>query len=87
MQRACRLSLSSIQSEYFHRLSKEPVISNLVPREVLDGGGGRAIEVQLYCIVNGVEKVCTCTCVGVWLWVCVVGNPLAIDLLNYVQPD
>lgn len=46
-----------LQSEYFHGLSKEPVISSLSAHKTLDSGGGQAITVDLYCTVNGVQKV------------------------------
>lgn len=49
--------LLSPQSEYFHGLSKEPVISTLSACEALDSSGGKALEVELYCTINGVEKV------------------------------
>ena len=45
------------QSEYFHELSLEPVISSLVAREGVDSNGGRSIHVDLHCTVNGVERV------------------------------
>ena len=46
-----------LQSEYFHGLSKEPVISSLSAHETLDSSGGQAITVDLYCTINGIQKV------------------------------
>ena len=45
------------QSEYFHELSLEPVISSLVAHEGVDSNGGHSIHVDLHCTVNGVERV------------------------------
>ena len=45
------------QSEYFHELSLEPVISSLIAHEGVDSNGGRSIHVDLRCTVNGVERV------------------------------
>lgn len=47
----------AMQSEHFHSLSKEPVISSLSVFEGLDGNSRRSVEVDLYCTVCGVDKV------------------------------
>ena len=37
-----------------------PVVSRVVAREVLDASASVAVQVELHCIVNGVEKVRYC---------------------------
>ncbi|XP_033101515.1 enolase 4-like [Anneissia japonica] len=46
-------------SEYFSQLSKPATISQVVGREILDCKGQPTIEIAVYCILNGVEKVKT----------------------------
>ncbi|XP_033123809.1 enolase 4-like [Anneissia japonica] len=55
------LDLYKRQAEYFSQLSKPATISQVVGREILDCKGQPTIEIAVYCILNGVEKlVCTC---------------------------
>ena len=49
--------MSVFQSEYFHELSVEPVISTCIPHKGLDSGGGQSISVDLHCTVNGLDRV------------------------------
>lgn len=57
MQPFKTLHILIMQSDYFHSLSKEPVISSLSVFEGLDSNGGRSVEVDLYCTVCGMDKV------------------------------
>ena len=50
--------ISCLQSEHFHSLSKDPVISSLSAFEGIDNNGKRSVEVAIYCTICGVEKVC-----------------------------
>lgn len=45
------------KSEYFHSLSHEPAISEVKVCQGMDNRGDRTVEVELYCIINGVSKV------------------------------
>jgi len=49
--------ITTLQSEYFHSLSLEPVISEIKIRKILDISGNKAVEVDLYCTIDGVSKV------------------------------
>lgn len=46
-----------LQSEYFLSLALKPIISSLSAYEGLDSIGGKSLEVDLYCTVNGKDKV------------------------------
>ncbi|XP_072022887.1 enolase 4-like [Amphiura filiformis] len=43
-------------SEYFETLSKTPIISKIVTREILDSKGQPTVQTDIYCIVKGLEK-------------------------------
>ena len=47
------------QSEYFHRLSKAPVIDAIEGQHLVDEYGDTALSLTMYCIINGVSKVTT----------------------------
>lgn len=45
------------QANYFSSLSYTPVISSVVGREVYDGSGEAALQVDVYCVVRNEQKV------------------------------
>lgn len=46
-----------LQSEYFSRLSLNPVISGFSAHNGLDSVGGKSVYVDLHCTINGMDKV------------------------------
>ncbi len=46
-----------IQSEYFLGMAMKPTIASFSAYEGLDSSGGKSVEVELYCTVNGMDKV------------------------------